>query len=87
MASARPPDDSSAMHRVHRVHFDTGAGTLCGTRLVVGWTTRAVAVTCPACRARLARAASAQAGQGLSAAQHPSGASEAAGHPQAVAAP
>jgi hypothetical protein len=45
------------MHRVHRVHFDTGAGALCGTMAVVGWTTKAANVTCRGCRARLARAA------------------------------
>lgn len=85
MAAERRPDDLVTMHRAHRVHFDTGAGTLCGTRLVIGWTTRAAAVTCPACRARLARGAHGQPGT-HGPAQHGSTA-EAAGHPQALAAP
>lgn len=40
---------------MHRVHFDTGRGALCGTMVVIGWTTKTPDVTCPACRARLAR--------------------------------
>lgn len=85
MAGDRRADDLVTMHRAHRVHFDTGSGTLCGTRLVIGWTTRAVAVTCRVCRARLTRAALGQPGQAAPAAPHGSSA-EAAGHPQALAA-
>lgn len=40
---------------MHRVHFDTGRGALCGTMAVIGWTTKAADVTCGVCRARLAR--------------------------------